>query len=205
MPPGNIDAALLARLKGIRLEIARAEGMPALAVFHDRNLKDMVARKPQSLERLADCHGVGAAKLDRYCERFLAVLKDADDSPPVADKTPEEVQRAPASEPVLAGGFDSRLIRRLKALRLQVALQEDVPPHAVLHKFSLQEMAANRPQTLVVFAECYSLDAKKIGRYGERFLAGLKSAMNGGEGSADIDDPDPQHLVGNDGPPAAHA
>ena len=76
MLPENVDAALLARLKQLRLEIARAEGVPAFTVFHDRSLQDMAARKPQSLERLADCHGVGTSKLDRYGERILAVLKD---------------------------------------------------------------------------------------------------------------------------------
>ena len=82
--PGNTDPALLARLKRARLEIARAEGVPAFAVFHDRSLQDMAARKPQSLERLADCHGVGASKLKRYGERMLAVLKDAASAQPSA-------------------------------------------------------------------------------------------------------------------------
>ena len=194
-PPGNIDAALLAKLKQVRLEIARAEGVPAFAVFHDRSLQDMAARKPRSLERLADCHGVGASKLDRYGERFLEVLKDAAGSRPSADTGPDDAQRASAAEPVRAGGFDARLIRRLKALRLQIALEEEVPPHAVLHKFSLQEMAVNLPQTLDALAECYGVDAEKIGRYGERFLAALKSAMSGAEASGDIHDPDPQDLV----------
>ena len=183
------------KLKQVRLEIAKAEGVPAFAVFHDRSLQDMAACKPRSLERLADCHGVGASKLDRYGERFLEVLKDAAGSQPSAETAPDDAQRASAAEPVRAGGFDARLIRRLKALRLQIALEEDVPPHAVLHKFSLQEMAVNRPQTLDALAECYGVDAEKIGRYGERFLAALKSAMSGGEDSADIHDPDPQDLL----------
>ncbi|MXX91190.1 MAG: ATP-dependent DNA helicase RecQ, partial [Boseongicola sp. SB0677_bin_26] len=76
-PAGNTDPALLARLKQARLEIAREEGVPAFVVFHDRSLQDMAARKPQSLEQLADCHGVGASKLARYGERILATLKDA--------------------------------------------------------------------------------------------------------------------------------
>ncbi|MDE0347802.1 MAG: RecQ family ATP-dependent DNA helicase, partial [Boseongicola sp.] len=76
-PAGNADPTLLAQLKQARLEIAREEGVPAFVVFHDRSLQDMAARKPQSLEQLADCHGVGASKLDRYGERILAILKDA--------------------------------------------------------------------------------------------------------------------------------
>ena len=88
--PGNTDPALLAQLKQVRLEIAREEGVPAFVVFHDRSLQDMVARRPRSLEQLADCHGVGAAKLDRYGERMLATLKDADHSRQSTDAAPGE-------------------------------------------------------------------------------------------------------------------
>ena len=76
-PPGDTDPALFARLKQLRLEIAKSEGVPAFVVFHDRSLQDMAARKPQSLEQLALCHGVGAAKLARYGERFLDEIRAA--------------------------------------------------------------------------------------------------------------------------------
>ena len=76
-PPENTDPTLFGRLKQLRLEIAKSAGVPAFVVFHDRSLQDMAARKPQSLEQLALCHGVGAAKLDRYGERFLAEIRAA--------------------------------------------------------------------------------------------------------------------------------
>lgn len=76
-PPGIADPALFARLKQVRLKIANAEGVPTFVVFHDRSLEDMAARKPQCLEELADCQGVGAHKLERYGAQFLAALKDA--------------------------------------------------------------------------------------------------------------------------------
>ncbi len=69
--PANVDPALLAKLKQLRLELARADGVPAYVVFNDRSLLDMAARQPRDLEQLADCHGVGARKLERYGKRFL--------------------------------------------------------------------------------------------------------------------------------------
>ena len=75
--PENIDPVLLVRLKQVRLEIAKVEGVPAFAVFHDRSLQDMAIRKPQSLERLGDCHGVGPRKLERYGTRFLDEIRAA--------------------------------------------------------------------------------------------------------------------------------
>ena len=78
--PEGVDEALLARLKELRLEIARADGVPPYVVFHDRSLQDMAARRPQTLDALADCHGVGIRKLERYGERFLAAIVAAGDA-----------------------------------------------------------------------------------------------------------------------------
>ena len=79
-PLEGADPALFARLKALRLEIARADGVPPYVVFHDRSLQDMAARRPQTIEALAGCHGVGARKLERYGARFLAAI--VDDGPP---------------------------------------------------------------------------------------------------------------------------
>ena len=177
-PPGNINPALLARLKQVRQEIANAEGVPAFVVFHDRSLQDMAAMKPQSLEQLAACHGVGALKLDRYGERFLAVLTDADGAQPSTEVARNAEQRRLATEPTHTDDFDSKLFQRLKALRLDIAQAEDVPPYAVFHKFSLQEMAAKHPKTLDALAECYGVDTEKLERYGKRFLAVLNTAKS---------------------------
>ena len=45
--------------------------MPAYVVFGDRSLADMAARKPGTRDEFLACHGVGAAKLERYAEVFL--------------------------------------------------------------------------------------------------------------------------------------
>ena len=82
--PADVDPALFARLKELRLEIAKADGVPAYAVFHDRSLLDMAARRPQTPDALAECHGVGPTKLERYGARFLEALKDAGSAPPQA-------------------------------------------------------------------------------------------------------------------------
>ncbi|MCY4501259.1 MAG: DNA helicase RecQ [Alphaproteobacteria bacterium] len=189
-PPENVDPALFARLKQVRLEIANAEGVPAFVVLHDRSLLDMAAHQPQSLEQLAGCHGVGALRLERYGERFLAALKDTADTKPSVDVALDAEQARPAVEPVLAGDFDARLFHRLKALRHDIAQAEDMPPYEVLHKFSLQEMAVNQPQTLDALAECYGVDAEKLERYGDRFLAVLNAAKSVPATSDNTHDPE---------------
>ena len=58
-------------LKGLRLNIAKERGVPAFAVFHDRALRDMVRRRPRSLDAFAEIHGVGAAKLGQFAGPFI--------------------------------------------------------------------------------------------------------------------------------------
>jgi len=67
---------LFQALRVLRTEIAREQGVPPYVVFHDRTLREMVARHPRTLDELALVQGVGETKLERYGERFLAVLRE---------------------------------------------------------------------------------------------------------------------------------
>jgi ATP-dependent DNA helicase RecQ len=74
-PEGDADPALFARLKDLRREIARREEVPAYLVFTDRALADMAARRPTSTAAMAEVHGVGPSKLEKYGGRFLEVIR----------------------------------------------------------------------------------------------------------------------------------
>ncbi|HEX6533735.1 MAG TPA: ATP-dependent DNA helicase RecQ [Gemmatimonadaceae bacterium] len=73
------DAALVTALRSLRGELARAEKVPAYCVFSDRTLLEMAVRRPRSTAALADVRGVGPAKLEKYGERFLAVIRSVND------------------------------------------------------------------------------------------------------------------------------
>lgn len=71
----GVDEALFAALRAKRLELARAQNVPPYVIFHDKTLAGMAAHKPVSLESLAEISGVGEAKLARYGQAFLEVLR----------------------------------------------------------------------------------------------------------------------------------
>jgi ATP-dependent DNA helicase RecQ len=73
-PAPAADQSLLERLKRWRLEVSRAQNLPAYVVFHDRTLAEIAARSPRSLAELEGVPGVGPAKLSRYGRDVLAVL-----------------------------------------------------------------------------------------------------------------------------------
>ena len=65
-------------LRACRKELADKQGVPPYVIFHDTTLFDMLERRPQTLDELAGVSGVGAAKLDKYGEIFLAAIAQLD-------------------------------------------------------------------------------------------------------------------------------
>lgn len=78
---GNLvgDQVLVQVLKTERKQLADAGNVPPYAIFADRSLNEMAHYFPQSEQSLLKIHGVGQAKLDKYGERFLAIIKTFSD------------------------------------------------------------------------------------------------------------------------------
>ena len=68
---------LFEALRQKRRELAQAQGVPPYLVFADKTLAAMVDLRPQSLAEFGQLSGVGAHKLERYGESFLAVIREA--------------------------------------------------------------------------------------------------------------------------------
>ncbi|EKV32381.1 ATP-dependent DNA helicase RecQ [Caenispirillum salinarum AK4] len=71
------DDALFQALRGKRMELARAQGVPPYVIFHDATLIAIARAKPTDLDELADIEGVGRGKLSRYGEDFVQVVVDS--------------------------------------------------------------------------------------------------------------------------------
>ncbi len=71
------DLALFEHLRAERLAIAREEGVAAYMVFNDATLVAMAQSAPATMDEYAALPGVGAAKLERYGERFLSAIRAA--------------------------------------------------------------------------------------------------------------------------------
>ncbi len=68
------DQRLLAALKDLRRQLATELQQPAYVIFSDRTLLELAAKRPTSLYRLTDIHGIGQAKLERFGQVFLDVV-----------------------------------------------------------------------------------------------------------------------------------
>ncbi|WP_127089681.1 DNA helicase RecQ [Aquabacter cavernae] len=69
------DEALYQKLRALRLDLARAQGVPPYVIFHDATLMEIARVRPRSLAAFGDVSGVGEAKLERYGPQFLEVVR----------------------------------------------------------------------------------------------------------------------------------
>ena len=124
------------KLRALRLEIAREQGVPSYVIFHDKTLKELMEVFPQSLEEMMDVSGIGQRKIEMYGEQFLRVLKGHEHEPeagpdsvePVAQHEARAAEEAPAETPGSpdrnAGPMDAR--------------KEDTPPEDVPGQVSIE-------------------------------------------------------------------
>ncbi|WP_291382320.1 ATP-dependent DNA helicase UvrD2 [Demequina sp.] len=68
------EAKLFEALKAWRLELAQSTSKPAFTVLVDTSLVAIARHRPQTLGELAQVHGVGASKLDRYGADILGIV-----------------------------------------------------------------------------------------------------------------------------------
>ncbi len=72
------DDALWNALRSCRSALAAEQNVPPYVIFHDSTLHEMCAQRPRDLSVFATLGGVGARKLERYGEAFLAVIRAHD-------------------------------------------------------------------------------------------------------------------------------
>ena len=71
------DDPLFGVLRAWRLRVSQENGVPAYVVFDNKTLAMIAAAKPVSRAALLAIPGVGPAKLDRYAEDVLQIVKSA--------------------------------------------------------------------------------------------------------------------------------
>ncbi len=74
--PPTMDEQLFEALREWRLETARAADVPAFVVFTDATLTAIAEREPGDLGELSRIPGVGPAKLERFGEPVLTILRE---------------------------------------------------------------------------------------------------------------------------------
>ena len=115
----------------------------------------------------ADMEAYGALKLTARCRGLLRGglqldLRTLAKPEKAKDKSP---RKAPAMRPC-----DAPLFEALRALRLELAEEQGVPPYVIFHDTTLQEMARTRPAAFDQMRHISGVGEHKLKRYARRFL-----------------------------------
>jgi ATP-dependent DNA helicase RecQ len=70
--------------------------------------------------------------------------------------------------------MDNELFEELRALRLSLAQEQNLPPYIIFSDKTLQDLAEKQPQTSLEFLQIKGVGQNKLDKYGAQFLAVLK-------------------------------
>jgi ATP-dependent DNA helicase RecQ len=71
----GVDRALFERLRGMRLRLARARGVPPYVIFHDATLRELARVKPKSVHELSHVYGMGARKIEAFGDEVIEAVR----------------------------------------------------------------------------------------------------------------------------------
>ena len=95
------------------------------------------------------------------------------------DEAPKK-ERGPrggrAIAPADLSADDAPVFEALRALRADLAREQNLPAYVIFHDATLRAMAAQRPRTLDQLGTINGVGASKLERYGERMLQVLREA-----------------------------
>jgi ATP-dependent DNA helicase RecQ len=111
-------------------------------------------------------------------ERTLRFRKDP--SPVKAGKKPEKKpeKKKKTSMPDLLRAEDMPLWEKLRALRLSISRELNIPPFVVFHDRTLAEMVEVKPTTREALLQITGIGEHKAQQYGEQFLELLRKEIN---------------------------
>ncbi len=133
--------------------------------FPDVTLIDIAQRKPQTLDDFAECHGVGAKKLESFARVFLEVVAAG----PVA--LPHPARRRLAGAPG-AGLFDALVETQAGLAHGDLGTGR----YLACAPSTLAKIIEARPRDLAGLERIPGMGALKAERFGEAFLACIRAA-----------------------------
>jgi DNA helicase-2/ATP-dependent DNA helicase PcrA len=157
-------------LRRWRLERARADSVPPYVIFPDRTIDELLARRPSSPAELGAIHGLGPARLARFGEELLRVLRAA------LAEGGAAVTSSPPPPSRLADVADPAVYEALAAWRRRRATNESVPAYHVFANRVLAAIAEAKPRSPAELLAVPGVGPAKLERYGDEVLEVVAAA-----------------------------
>ncbi|MEW6747529.1 MAG: HRDC domain-containing protein [Planctomycetota bacterium] len=95
---GETERVLFQTLREWRAKKARDEGVPPYVILTNRELLQLILKRPESVTALSHLDGIGPAKVRRYGQEILAQLHGREKTAPCAAHPENRRETRPASQ-----------------------------------------------------------------------------------------------------------
>jgi ATP-dependent DNA helicase RecQ len=118
-----------------------------------------------------DLQGFGALKLQEKCRPLLRGECDIALRLDQKQKVAKRQTKTPLPDDINVGLWEA-----LRECRRELAEEQGVPPYVIFHDSTLVEMCSLAPKTLDAFSKLSGVGERKLMKYGEAFIAAIKTA-----------------------------
>jgi ATP-dependent DNA helicase RecQ len=118
-----------------------------------------------------DLQGYGALKLQEKCRPLLRGECDIALRLDQKQKVAKRQTKTPLPDDINVGLWEA-----LRECRRELAEEQGVPPYVIFHDSTLVEMCSLAPKTLDAFSKLSGVGERKLMKYGEAFIAAIKTA-----------------------------
>ena len=117
-----------------------------------------------------DAVGHGGLHLTEQGQNFLKAKERLQLSKPVLRSKAMRANTTAKIAAELSSNTDQVLLGALKALRMELAKAQNLPPYVIFHDKTLREMAVLKPATNAEMLKIGGVGEQKLARYGDEFL-----------------------------------
>ena len=90
------------------------------------------------------------------------------------EKTRSRLRKSERGKTDSSSSVKGPLFEKLRALRLKIAKEQNVPPYVIFHDSTLEQMAEVKPSSLIEMRNISGVGSSKLEKYGQSFLTALQ-------------------------------
>ena len=113
---------------------------------------------------------IGQRVNDLHDENTRVIVRMAEENEPERNRV--KFQRTRSTDALTRAGYE--LFEKLRALRLEIAREESLPPYIIFSDRSLIDMCVKMPRTKAEMLNVSGVGEYKFAKYGQRFLEEIK-------------------------------
>ena len=152
----NKDDSLYEALRKYRINKASKLSYHSYIIFNNRELEDLVLKRPKTKEEHLKISGFGERKYELYGSDIINIII-------------ENEKKLKEDNP-FNNDIDNRLFKGVRELRYKLSKEEDVKPYMIFTNSQMEEIIRRKPRTLEELLSCEGVGRSRCDRYGESIL-----------------------------------